>query len=242
MSEPLTIRRDGPVTEIGLARPDKANALCATMVEALLSAIGEAEHNGTRVLVLRGEGRNFCGGFDFSDIATTTDGDLLHRFVRTEQMLQALYHAPYATVALCQGGAYGAGADIVAVCDKRLAAPGTKFRMPGLKFGVVLGTRRLAARIGAEHALGILEAARTFGAEEAAQLGFIQRIAPVEAWPGSVAEIVAAQKLDAGAHALLKARIQADTRDEDLAALVRSAAVPGLKERIQMFRDAREPA
>ena len=239
MSEPLKIQRDGAVTEITLARPDKANALSADMVEALSVAIAESNSNGTRVLVLRGEGRNFCGGFDFSDIETAMDGDLLHRFVRTEQMLQALFHAPYATVVLAQGGAFGAGADIVAVCDKRIAAPGTKFRMPGLKFGIVLGTRRLSQRIGADKALGLLEQARMFEAEEAQSIGFIQRVAPVDLWPAIIADIAAAQKLDAGAHALMKAQIQADTRDEDLATLVRSAAVPGLKERIKAFRATR---
>lgn len=240
MSEPLKIQRDGAVTEITLARPDKANALSADMAEALLAAIGDATSNATRVLVLRGEGRNFCGGFDFSDLETSTDGDLLHRFVRTEQMLQALYHAPYATLALCQGGAFGAGADIVAVCDKRIAAPGAKFRMPGLKFGIVLGTRRLAARIGVDNAMGILEQARMFEADEALRIGFIQRIAPVDAWAAAVAEIATAQTLDVTAHALMKARIQADTRDEDLAALVRSAAVPSLKDRIKAFRATRD--
>ncbi|MCL4768043.1 MAG: enoyl-CoA hydratase/isomerase family protein [Hyphomicrobiaceae bacterium] len=240
MNEPLTVYRDGPVSEITLARPGKANALSAELVERLLAAIETTAGNGTRVLVLRGEGRNFCAGFDFSDIDSTTDGELLHRFVRTELMLQALYHAPFSTLALCHGGVYGAGADIVAACDRRIAAPGSRFRMPGLKFGIALGTRRLAERIGADRALEIQGSARIFDAEEAMRIGFAHAVEPQERWSTIVAQVAGAQKLQPAAHALLKERVQSDTRDADLAALIRSAGIPGLKDRIKAFRAERE--
>jgi len=236
----LTIRRDGPLTELTLARPAKANALSAELVEALLAAVDAAGGDGTRLLVLRGEGKNFSAGFDFSDIETATDGDLLHRLVRLEMLLQALYHAPLATLALCHGGTYGAGADLVATCDRRIAAPGTTFRMPGLRFGIALGTRRLMKRIGADKALEIQGSARTFDAEEAERIGFIGEIAPPQSWGGIVAAMLAGQKLGARAHALLKARVQTDTRDADMTALIQSASEPGLKERIKAFRAARD--
>ena len=240
MSGDLTIRRDGTLTELTLARPAKANALSAELVEALLAAVLAAGGDGTRLLVLRGDGKNFCAGFDFSDIETATDGDLLHRIVRLEILLQALYHAPVATLALCRGGTYGAGADLVASCDRRVAAPGTIFRVPGLRFGIALGTRRLAQRIGADKALEILGSARTFDAEEAIKIGFIDEVADAGHWAATVTAMRAAQKLDSRAHALLKERVQTDTRDADMAALVRSASAPGLKERIEAFRATRD--
>jgi hypothetical protein len=58
----------------------------------------------------------------------------------------------------------GAGADLVAACDWRIAAPATRFRMPGLRFGIVLGTRRFAALVGADAAHEILVTSRSFGA------------------------------------------------------------------------------
>lgn len=240
MSRTLTIRHDETLTELTLARPAKANALSAELVEALLAAVAAAGGDGTRLLVLHGEGKNFSAGFDFSDIETATDGDLLYRLARLEILLQALYHAPMATLALCHGGTYGAGADLVASCDRRIAAPGTTFRMPGLRFGVALGTRRLVERIGADKALEIQGSARTFDAAEAERIGFIGEIAQIESWGGIVAAMLTGQKLDPRAHALLKARVQPDTRDADMAALVQSASEPGLKERIKAFRAARD--
>lgn len=234
----LVVRRAGGVTELVLARPKKANALSASLVEALLAAVEAAGSDGTRLLVFRGEGKNFCAGFDFSDIESQSDGDLLHRLVRTEVLLQAIYHAPMATLALCHGGTYGAGADIVAACDRRVAAPETRFRMPGLRFGIALGTRRLVARIGADRALEIQGASLMFEVGDPISGDFIDTVLGRDGWGAFIEDMAAAQKLSPAAHALLKARVQTDTREADLAALARSAAVPGLKERIKAFRAA----
>jgi enoyl-CoA hydratase len=236
--DPLLIHRAGAVTELVLNRPDKANALDATLVEALLAAISHAASADARLLVLRGEGRHFCAGFDFSDLDRQSDGDLLHRFVRIEQLLQALHHVPLTTLALCHGSAFGAGADLVAACDWRVAAPATRFRMPGLRFGIVLGTRRLAALIGADAAHEILSTSRTFESPEAARLGFVQRLAEPDSWPELVRNITGAQRLEPSATIRLKAQVRPDMRVHDMAALVDSAAVPGLKDRIRAFHAA----
>lgn len=240
MAEVLKISREETATQLVLNRPDKANALSAELVEALLTAVTTASSDGTRLLALRGDGKNFCAGFDFSDLEQQSDGDLLHRFVRMELLLQALYHAPMATLALCHGGTYGAGADLVCACDRRVAAPGTKFRMPGLRFGIVLGTRRLAERIGADAAREILGSSRVFGGEEAQRMRFVDTLAAPDAWGDVIRDVHRAQTLDAATAAMLRFRVQVDTRAADLAALAESAAIPGLKERIKNFRAAKE--
>ena len=127
----------------------------------------------------------------------------------------------------------------MAACDWRIAAPATGFRMPGLRFGIVLGTRRLAALVGADAAHEILVTSRSFEAAEAERLGFVQRLAEPAAWPEIVRGIVEAQRLDGIATARLKARVKPDMRACDMAALVESAATPGLKDRIRSFRSAK---
>jgi enoyl-CoA hydratase/carnithine racemase len=151
-----------------------------------------------------------------------------------------VHHAPFATLALAHGKIFGAGADLVCACSTRIAAPGTTFRMPGLRFGLVLGTRRLAHRIGAEAARDLLQTSRTFDSESAQKLGFITRIAAQSEWP---ALIEAARETSAAltqpARARLYEQTVIDTRDADMAALAQSASVPGLKERIRIFREAK---
>ncbi len=239
MSDELLRKHEGHVTRLTLNRAQKANALSAALVEALLDAVEYASTDGTRLLVLEGAGEHFCAGFDFTGYQDETDGDLALRFIRIETLLQEIYHAPFETLVLAHGRNFGAGADLVAACSIRVAAPGTTFRMPGLRFGVVLGTRRLAHRIGADRARAVLSATRTFDADEALAMAFITRVAARDEWP-ALAEAARAESelLSPNAAAALRRQTVNDSRAEDMAALALSVARPGLKERIRRYRES----
>ena len=239
MENELLRQHDAHVTHLTLNRPHKANALSASLVEALLNAVEYAYTDGTRLLILDGNGDNFCAGFDFADYLGIAEGDLVLRFIRIEHLLQQLHHAPFTTLEFAQGKNFGAGSDLVCACSLRVAAPGTTFRMPGLRFGIVLGTRRLAHRIGTDAARDVLATSRTLGADEALRLKFITHIAAPSEWPALIAQ---ARKdsvvLTQPANARLNEQTVTDTRAADMAALVQSVSVPGLKERIRMFRES----
>lgn len=229
--------RRGETTLVTLDRPEKANALDAASVDALLAIVEAAVRDGTRLLVLRGNGRSFCGGFDFSGFDRLSEGDLLLRFVRIEQLLQAIHHAPYQTLVLAHGRNFGAGVDLVCACSRRIAAPEASFCMPGLQFGLVLGTRRLALRIGADRAREMLLESRTFDGREAAAIGFLTGLVPEGEWDAEIARAErAVALLDAPAREALHRVSIPDTRAEDLDALVRSAASPGLIDRMRRYR------
>lgn len=239
MSDELLRSHDGHVTRLTLNRPHKANALSASLVEALLDAVEYAATDGTRLLILDGAGPHFCAGFDFGDLQAQSEGDLALRFIRIETLLQALHHAPCDTLVFAHGRVFGAGADLVACCSRRIAAPDTAFRMPGLRFGLVLGTRRLAERVGSDKARELLRTTRSFGADEALDCGFLTATAVREEWPALIDTARAeAEALTPAAAAALNRRTLADTRAEDMAELARSASVPGLKERIRRYRES----
>lgn len=233
---PLALSRDGAALVLTLDCPDKLNALDAGLVEALIREIEGATRDGTRLLVFRGDGKAFSAGFDLTGIDAQSDGDLALRFLRIEHLLQLVHHAPLVTLALVHGTCYGAAADLVASCTHRVAAPGTRFRMPGLAFGVALGTRRLTSLVGRDAALDILLTARMFDAEHALDTGFLTRIAAREAWPAVMADAAAqALSLPEESLARLTSLTRADTRDADMAALARSVAEPGLKARLAAY-------
>lgn len=236
MGDTITVVADEDVATITLSRPHKLNALDAATVEALHAALAAAVERGTRLLVLRGDGKGFSGGFDFSELEQQTDGDLALRFLRIEQLLQAVHYAPLATMALVHGACYGAAADLVASCTWRIGAPGSRLRMPGLGFGVVLGTRRLAEVVGRDNALALLAGARVFEAEEAFDRGFLTGIAEPARWEGLVAEAAArVRAMPSGSLSALLRVTRAELGDQDLANLARSVAPPGLKRRIQAY-------
>ena len=236
MSAPLDVAQHDGLWTLTLSRPEKRNALSAELVERLGDGIARAHAAPARVLVFRGAGKNFSAGFDFSGVESESEGDLLLRFVRIEELLQAIASSPCVTVGLAHGRNFGAGVDLLAACRYRVAAADATFRMPGLRFGLVLGTRRFAAIVGAERARAILESASTFDASEALAMGFVHRVVEREGWPEAVGQAAAmASGLDDVTRAsLYRVLSQADDA-ADLADLVRSAARPGLKARIAAY-------
>lgn len=228
------VERNGAHLLLTLTSPATSNALAPMMVEALIEAISDA--GDARSCCIQGEGRNFCAGFDLSDIDDVSDGDLLHRFLRIETLLQLVHHAPFPVIALCQGHVIGAGADLVASCWKRVAAPSTKFKMPGWNFELALGTRRLARLIGSDHARDMLIDTRSVEAPEALAIGLISDIAPKEEWAEQVTSFQGRSTAlpDYSSRAMFSLTLP-DTRAQDIAAIVATAGRPGLKARIQAY-------
>ena len=201
----LLIERAGKLTRLTLNRPDKRNALSADLVEACFRPSTTASGDSTRLLVLQGDGPGFCAGFDFTGIQDQSDADLVLPFYprRTAAAGIDLHRCP--TLALAHGACFGAGADLVATCSHRVLAPDTTLRMPGLRFDVVLGTRRLADLIGGEAARNLLETSRVFDAEQALHLGFAQQIRSKDRGQRVMEEKRGTHKtLSAGAHRCLQ--------------------------------------
>lgn len=233
MSDCLKLDRADDVWTLTLARPDKRNALSAELVEALLAHVERAPQEGARVLVLRGEGRSFCAGFDLSDLDAQSEGDLVLRFIRVEMLLQAVAASPCLTVGLAHGRTFGAGVDLLAACRMRYASEDAAFRMPGLKFGLVLGTRRLGEIIGTEQAASLQEEVATFDAMRALDLGLLHGIVDAADWGSAIEHARAkAAVLPAWSRQALYQVLSTAQPDTDLAWLVRSAARPGLKQRL----------
>jgi enoyl-CoA hydratase/carnithine racemase len=117
-----------------------------------------------------------------------------------------------------------------------VAAPDAVFRMPGLKFGLVLGTRRFGEIVGQSRARAILEEVGSFDAQRACEIGFAELIAPREDWDGIVSAAEArAELLDDATRAELYRVLGTAQADEDLSTLVRSAARFGLKDRLRKY-------
>ncbi len=238
MTSVVRYARSGDVAYLTLNRPQKGNALASDIVDALDLALDRAIADGARLVVFRGEGRHFCTGFDLSQLEQETDADLVHRFLRIELLLQKIAIAPLMTVCWAQGRITGAGADIFAACDVRLCPPNAKFAFPGAGFGIVLGTRRLALRVGAVLAGELVFSGHEMSAERAERSGLATDIVSAEdldallkAFEERVARVDVAT-----ARTLLKQTRSREGLDGDLAELARSVARPGLKTRILEHR------
>jgi len=221
---------------IVLDRPEKANALDAATVVQLHEVVNTAIAGGSP-FALTSEGRAFCGGFDFSGVEQQTEGDLLLRFVRIELLLQAVSSAPVPSFAVVNGAAFGAGADLVAACTYRIGTLRAKFRFPGFRFGVALGTRRLSAIVGVDQARAILLENRVLPAGEARQMGLLTHLVEESELLPTVERLRAQHAgLSGEAMARVLRLSAADTNHADVSDLVRSLVPEGLHERIAQYR------
>ncbi len=237
MTESLKIEQQDRVWTFTLARAHKRNALDDELVQALTEGVDQAHARGADMLVFQGQGTNFCAGFDFTGFDQASHGDLLLRFVRIEQLLQKIDASSALTVGLAQGKNFGAGVDLLVACKHRVCSQDASFRMPGLKFGLVLGTRRLAHLIGAANTRTVQQSAQTLNAQRALALGLVNELKDPSDWLGVIQEQgQQAQALAPEARAALYRVLHRSDEQADLAELVQSAAASGLKQRIAHYR------
>lgn len=235
-SNTLIIDTADSILTLTLNRPDNANALNPELTEALIETVTSAQD--VRLCILRGAGRHFCAGFDLSDLENLSDGDLLWRFLRIETLLQSIHHAGFPVAAFAQGQAVGAGADLFAACWYRVATAETLFKMPGWNFELALGTRRLTHLVGQDAARDLLIDTRAMNAEEGASCKLVSEIAGVDDWPEIIKRLAKrTQALSRRALRDMLALTSNDSREQDIAAIVRTAGRPGLKQRIMQYRE-----
>src|SRR3954451_14381795 len=87
MTAVLHVEQTDWIWTFALIRPEKMNALSSELVEMVIEAVAFPHARGARLLVFKGEGKNFSAGFDFGNLEESSDGDLLLRFVRVESLL-----------------------------------------------------------------------------------------------------------------------------------------------------------
>jgi enoyl-CoA hydratase/carnithine racemase len=182
--ETLRYQATNGVARITLARPDKRNAINAQMFAELGDAAelagGDPE---VRALLLTGEGQSFCAGIDLTalgDLAGIKEPEL-RSFVRVAQRpYLAIARMEKPTVAAVQGHALGAGFQLALACDLRVAAPDASFAMLEARYGLIPdlgGAYQLARIIGPARAKELVWTARRVEAEEALDIGLVNRVA-----------------------------------------------------------------
>lgn len=238
--EVIRVERTGDALVVTLDRPHRANAINPELTERLLEVLDLATNDGTRAVVLRGDGKHFCAGFDMEGALEQSEGDLLLRFVRIEQLLQRLRAASFLTIACVAGKAIGAGADLAAACSHRLLDPGAAMRFPGFRFGVALGTRHLASLVGTVPARELLLESREVDAPAALRLGLATALVERHRLAAEADAIIhTSAGLDGTSVAAVLDRTAPARADaDDMAALVASLTRPGLRTRLARYLGA----
>ena len=225
MSEPLVLSTtEGAVRWLTLNRPKALNSFTAAMHGELRDALDLAAADSTvRCIVLTGAGRGFCAGQDLNDEGMGVGGRLndVQGIVERHYKPLALRirNMPVPVLAMVNGVAAGAGANIALGCDMVLAARSASFIQAFSKIGLVPdggGTWLLPRLVGRAQALALTFTGDKLSAEEAQRLGLIWRCV-------DDAELLAETMALAQRLALMPAKALAQTR-----ALIDAALPMGL--------------
>ena len=176
---------DGVAT-LTLNRPDRLNALSATITDALLEALPRlAADPAVGVIVLTGAGRAFCAGGDVKRMAGDPDErsapDAVQKLRAKMEISRLLHEIPKPTIAMVNGPAAGAGLAMALACDLRIAGESARFVTAFAKVGFsgdFGGSYFLSKLIGTGKARELYFTAEPLNAAHALALGIVNRVVP----------------------------------------------------------------
>ncbi|HEX5004050.1 MAG TPA: enoyl-CoA hydratase-related protein [Gemmatimonadales bacterium] len=176
--------RDG-VAFVTINRPDKLNALNDAVIEELDRAVARLESDASiRGAILTGAGpKAFVAGADIAELSTQNQMSGKARAMRGQAVFRRLERCGKPVVAAVNGFALGGGCELAMACHLRVASEGARFGQPEVKLGIgpgYGGTVRLPRLVGKGRALDLLLTARMVGAEEALQMGLVNRVVPAD--------------------------------------------------------------
>ena len=240
----------GSVATVTLRRPAVANRLTLEDLATLGAQIAEVDARPeVLVLVLAGQGRYFCSGFDVGSLGASGGADAGGSGF--ERLADALARARPVTVAALHGGVYGGATDLALACDFRYGTPSTELRLPAARLGLHYyrgGLERFVKRLGLQAARRIFLTVETLDAAELLRIGYLDALVePADALPARISQLCATLSsmaplalLGMKKHlaAIADGRLDPSALRADIAA---AAASQDLKEGVAAARDRRAP-
>lgn len=185
MSNPLVARRiQDQVAWLTLARPEKRNALNLALIAELDAALTQADLDPeVRVVVIAGEGKDFCAGADLAELLESVDRTLTENeadALALGRLYLRIRALPKVVVAAVRGRALAGGAGLALACDLVLAEEGASFGFPEVQRGFVPAMVMTLLRrvVGEKAAFGLAATGRVVPAPEALRLGLVTEVVP----------------------------------------------------------------
>ena len=193
--ETLQINVKDNIAYILLNRPERLNSFDIQLGEELYNALKEIHNKQEiRAVVLKGTGKGFCSGGDVKEMYEAKDKqkflkDLtkaIHRCVIEMRTMEK------PVIAAINGAAFGAGLSLALACDILIAVKEAKFGTAFIGIGLApgCGTQFFTKLVGYQKACEYILTSKTFTAEEAQQLGIINKVVETDMLDNTVEEFV----------------------------------------------------
>jgi 2-(1,2-epoxy-1,2-dihydrophenyl)acetyl-CoA isomerase len=185
--EDLLVEKVNHSLWITLNRPESSNAYSSPMVRALVEVLKHADNdNHIRVIVITGAGKNFCAGGDIKAMRGKTgmfagESNELREAYQTgiQQIPLVISQLKTPIIAMVNGAAIGAGCDLAAMCDLRIASKDASFGETFARVGLVPGDGGaffVTRLIGFAKAMEMFLTCKIFSAEEASKIGLVNLV------------------------------------------------------------------
>ncbi len=186
LTDQLLARKEGAIGWIVFNQPQKLNAVSFEMWQALPVVLDQfAKDDEVRIVILKGEGEKaFISGADISQFGEkrSSTASVLEYNAAADRANKALQEFPKPTLAMIRGYCIGGGVAVAIACDIRIVADDTRYAIPAGKLGLgyrFIGVKRLIDLVGPSFTAEIFYTARQFNAQEALQMGLVNRVVPL---------------------------------------------------------------
>jgi len=194
MGGTVRLEVDGHVATITNDNVEKHNAFDDDMDAQLFEAFAEVGRRPeVRAVVWRGEGKSFSSGRDTSVIGTNVTGLTHHQLMqRGHRGIQQVLDLDVPVLVALKGWTMGGSFQRALLCDIRVAAEGTRFRLPEVTHGVLPdtgGVARLYQMAGPGLVSDLVLTGRIMEADEALHHGVVSRVVPLDQLDDTVREM-----------------------------------------------------
>lgn len=239
MNDPVLLRsEDEGVLTLTLNRPEKRNALNASLVAALKDALVHAAGDpAVRVVAIRGAGKDFCAGADLAElegIAALTEAENLADARSLGELFTTMRGLPKPIVAVVRGRALAGGCGLATACDLVLAGAGAELGYPEVHLGFVpaMVMAILRRKVPEGKAFDLVARGQRVSAHEACDMGLVNHVFAEASFDDEVARVLAELAArPATALALIKALLY-ELGDLDFAAGVERGAQVNVEARM----------
>jgi methylglutaconyl-CoA hydratase len=168
------------VARITLNRPEKRNAINPEMIAELRGALDRAATDGSvRVILLRGEGKDFCAGLDLKTLAQSDEVlDHMGAARSLAELYLAMRRNPKPIVSAVHGRAIGGGCGLATASDLILATDAAEFRYPEVNLGFIAAIvmSMLRRLVGEKRAFEMIALGDSIPVSVALQLGIVNHV------------------------------------------------------------------
>ena len=176
----LVTSQRGTVSHLALNRPDKRNALNDDLVAAL-DQFFSSPPEGTRAIVISGNGGHFSSGLDLSQHVTREPLEVMAHSRNWHRVMALVANSPIPVIAAMSGAVMGGGLEFAAACHVRVAEDTVRFQMPEGLRGIFVGgggSVRISGLIGPDRLTEMMLTGRTYSGIEGERLGLAHHLVP----------------------------------------------------------------